>query len=171
MPAHFTPLPRHGCGYALRWDECHAAGARRRNPKRTKNHGNGWRVGRRTGAPGENRTPNLLVRSQALYPIELRAHPGRIVSLNYNGNRIVSPHLPAQKPAKNEPWLLGFASSVRAKPRTGCGNRGAAQCRLIQEFVKSRKSFRPRAKPTRLRVLLIHVGNALAMAPNMLSLR
>ncbi len=28
-----------------------------------------------SGAPGENRTPNLLVRSQALYPIELRAHP------------------------------------------------------------------------------------------------
>jgi hypothetical protein len=27
-----------------------------------------------SGAPGENRTPNLLVRSQALYPIELRAH-------------------------------------------------------------------------------------------------
>ncbi len=26
------------------------------------------------GAPGVNRTPNLLVRSQPLYPIELRAH-------------------------------------------------------------------------------------------------
>src|ERR1035441_5268823 len=45
------------------------------------------------GAPGENRTPNLLVRSQALYPIELRAHPGRIVFLNYNGNRIISPKM------------------------------------------------------------------------------
>ena len=27
------------------------------------------------GAPGENRTPNLMVRSHALYPIELRARP------------------------------------------------------------------------------------------------
>jgi hypothetical protein len=27
-----------------------------------------------TGAPGEIRTPDLLVRSQALYPTELRAH-------------------------------------------------------------------------------------------------
>ena len=25
------------------------------------------------GAPGETRTPNLLIRSQTLYPIELRA--------------------------------------------------------------------------------------------------
>src|ERR1022692_4271058 len=43
-------------------------------------------------APGENRTPNLLVRSQALYPIELRAHRGEIRSLNYSGNRIASPN-------------------------------------------------------------------------------
>jgi hypothetical protein len=28
----------------------------------------------KTGAPGEIRTPDLLVRSQALYPTELRAH-------------------------------------------------------------------------------------------------
>ena len=28
----------------------------------------------RNGAPGETRTPNLLIRSQTLYPIELRAH-------------------------------------------------------------------------------------------------
>jgi hypothetical protein len=27
------------------------------------------------GAPGESRTPDLLVRSQTLYPAELRAHP------------------------------------------------------------------------------------------------
>src|SRR5215210_9422661 len=29
---------------------------------------------RRHSAPGETRTPNLLIRSQMLYPIELRAH-------------------------------------------------------------------------------------------------
>ena len=28
----------------------------------------------RNGAPGEIRTPDLLVRSQTLYPAELRAH-------------------------------------------------------------------------------------------------
>ena len=28
----------------------------------------------RNGVPGETRTPNLLIRSQTLYPIELRAH-------------------------------------------------------------------------------------------------
>jgi hypothetical protein len=52
------------------------------------------------GAPGENRTPNLLVRSQALYPIELRAHRGRIASSDYNGNRIVSPNLITGAPAE-----------------------------------------------------------------------
>ena len=32
---------------------------------------------RENGAPGEIRTPGLLVRSQALYPTELRARKGR----------------------------------------------------------------------------------------------
>jgi hypothetical protein len=30
--------------------------------------------GPESGAPGESRTPNLLIRSQTLYPIELRVH-------------------------------------------------------------------------------------------------
>src|SRR5450432_823542 len=34
---------------------------------------------RRYGAPGEIRTPGLLVRSQALYPTELRAQGARIL--------------------------------------------------------------------------------------------
>ena len=38
------------------------------------------------GAPGEARTPNLLIRSQALCPIELR---GRIVSFIHHLQRIV----------------------------------------------------------------------------------
>lgn len=29
----------------------------------------------RNGTPGGSRTPNLLIRSQMLYPIELRVHP------------------------------------------------------------------------------------------------
>jgi hypothetical protein len=33
-----------------------------------------------------------MVRSHALYPIELRAHPVEIASSDYNGNRIVSPN-------------------------------------------------------------------------------
>ena len=34
-----------------------------------------------------------MVRSHALYPIELRAHRGEIVSSNYNGNKIISAKL------------------------------------------------------------------------------
>ena len=34
------------------------------------------------GAPGETRTPNLLIRSQTLYPIELRAQSGGTVFKN-----------------------------------------------------------------------------------------
>jgi hypothetical protein len=54
------------------------------------------------GAPGENRTPNLMVRSHALYPIELRAHRGGgIASLNYNGNEIISPSVLAQSTGRD----------------------------------------------------------------------
>jgi hypothetical protein len=61
----------------------------KRSPGRIE--GSGIRFsGEETGAPGENRTPNLMVRSHALYPIELRAHRGRMVFENYNGNRTVS---------------------------------------------------------------------------------
>jgi hypothetical protein len=34
-----------------------------------------------------------MVRSHALYPIELRAHRGEIASSNYNGNKIISANL------------------------------------------------------------------------------
>ena len=34
----------------------------------------------KTGAPGVNRTPNLLVRSQPLYPIELQARRKNLIS-------------------------------------------------------------------------------------------
>jgi hypothetical protein len=40
----------------------------------------------------------------------------------------------------------------------------------IADFVNLRKSFPPSAKPTRPSVLQMHVGNALAMAPDMLLL-
>ena len=42
----------------------------------TKTPGSRMRLGGQdpSNAPGETRTPNLLIRSQMLYPIELRAH-------------------------------------------------------------------------------------------------
>src|SRR6202171_3270869 len=39
------------------------------------------RVPARSGAPGETRTPGLLVRSQPLYPTELRAHALPIIQV------------------------------------------------------------------------------------------
>jgi hypothetical protein len=33
----------------------------------------------KNGAPGETRTPNLLIRSQTIYPIDLRAQPVEII--------------------------------------------------------------------------------------------
>src|SRR6266403_397889 len=53
------------------------AGARRRNPEQSEGSPV-CRVQKGNGAPGENRTPNLMVRSHALYPIELRAHPAEL---------------------------------------------------------------------------------------------
>jgi hypothetical protein len=41
------------------------------------------------GVPGETRTPNLLIRSQTLYPIELRAH--NIYELHNEVKRFVVP--------------------------------------------------------------------------------
>jgi hypothetical protein len=41
----------------------------------------------KNGAPGEIRTPDPLVRSQMLYPAELRAHYGTISGdFDYSGN-------------------------------------------------------------------------------------
>jgi hypothetical protein len=39
------------------------------------------------GAPGETRTPNLLIRSQTLYPIELRAQNWRQYLKSHKGSR------------------------------------------------------------------------------------
>jgi hypothetical protein len=45
--------------------------------RRTIGAGKGFSNTENYGAPGEIRTPGLLVRSQALYPTELRARKGR----------------------------------------------------------------------------------------------
>ena len=44
-------------------------------------------AGRANGTPGGTRTPNLLVRSQALCPIELRVHSG-LKELPHHGERM-----------------------------------------------------------------------------------
>jgi hypothetical protein len=46
-----------------------------------------------SGAPGEIRTPGLLVRSQALYPAELRAHIGKSTAQT-KPSAILSPSVP-----------------------------------------------------------------------------
>ena len=68
-----------------------------------------------------------MVRSHALYPIELRAHCGEITSLNYNGNRIVLPN-PIAGRARRKTLSRGrLRFRMCAKFRSGCGNRGLAE--------------------------------------------
>jgi hypothetical protein len=50
-------------------------------------HSSAWLVRRGTGAPGEIRTPDLLLRRQPLYPAELRARTG-MYSLHGPGKRL-----------------------------------------------------------------------------------
>ena len=44
-----------------------------KNEKQKNGRQNGRFLKKKTGAPGGSRTPNLLIRSQTLYPIELQA--------------------------------------------------------------------------------------------------
>src|SRR5260370_34762097 len=123
------------------------------------------RCERETGAPGENRTPNLMVRSHALYPIELRAHCAEIASLNYNGNRSVSPN-PIDGRARRKTLSRGLLRLRFApNPALAVEIGGPAE---NGRFASQSKSFRPSAKPTAPAFLPMHVGNALAMAADML---
>ena len=49
----------------------------------------------KSGTPGESRTPNLLIRSQALYPIELRVQKPKLKNTYLKGmsKRIKAAHL------------------------------------------------------------------------------
>src|ERR1700731_2687853 len=47
-----------------------------------------------SGAPGGTRTPDLLVRSQTLYPTELRAHPWQLQYLTLLTLRLQLPTRP-----------------------------------------------------------------------------
>ena len=41
-----------------------------------------------SGAPGEARTPDLMIRSHSLYPTELRARVRPLLCLHYTGEKI-----------------------------------------------------------------------------------
>ena len=61
----------------------------------------------KNGAPEEIRTPSLLIRSQMLYPVELRAH-GRIASHEAPGKKArtlmkLSPALQAAEGLRERP--------------------------------------------------------------------
>ncbi len=48
-------------------------------------------------APGEIRTPDLLVRSQALYPTELRAQGREYYHINWGSPSALSKHILAER--------------------------------------------------------------------------
>ena len=58
-----------------------------------------------SGAPGESRTPDLLVRSQTLYPAELRARrSANAVKIDYD------------TPPRSSTRRMEFAARKKAKP-------------------------------------------------------
>jgi hypothetical protein len=67
---------------------------------------------------------------------------------------------------------LRFALQDMTKTRAGCANRrtGGKNKAQIETICNLSKSFQPSAKPTCLCVRNMHVGNALAMAADMLLL-
>ena len=60
------------------------------------------------GVPGETRTPNLLIRSQTLYPIELRAQ----YKFRWSGRR--------DSNSRPQPWQ-GCALPTELRPQCGAG--------------------------------------------------
>jgi hypothetical protein len=61
------------------------------------------------GAPGEIRTPGLLVRSQTLYPAELRAH-----SCKFSNHNTLRPHL---REEEMQPFsYIGYKNSGWSNP-------------------------------------------------------
>ncbi len=63
---------------------------------------------RRSGAPGEIRTPGLLIRSQTLYPAELRAHKRTYLIFN--------------APSRNRTYNLGIKSPLLCQLSYRCGS-------------------------------------------------
>jgi len=87
--------------------------------------------------------------------------------LNYSRNRIPRPTPSPDTDAKNP--QAGFVLHTRFPPNPALAVEigGFAE---TGRFVNLSKSCHPHAKPTRPSVLLMHVGKALAMAPDMLLL-
>ena len=63
---------------------------------------------KKDGAPGRIRTPNLLIRSQILYPVELRAHRGKVV-----GDTTVFRSVFASKKPPKVPKIILYDSKKR----------------------------------------------------------
>jgi hypothetical protein len=90
----------------------------------------------RSGAPGEIRTPDLLVRSQALYPTELRA---RTVKAHiYVGPRADGGELPSNQG-------VAFASPLDPLELSGRTNAGREPSRGAHPTTSTPESSRPRA--------------------------
>src|SRR5271170_5029071 len=70
------------------------------------------------GAPGEIRTPDLLVRSQALYPTELRARKGREY---YHINPRVPLRCDFEAASARNGGEGGIARDYAARPALRCG--------------------------------------------------
>src|SRR5258708_35235264 len=112
------------------------------------------------GAPGENRTPNLMVRSHALYPIELRAHPAESRFRIITETEWFRPSFPF--PGSGALHHYPFPPNAARAVEIGC----PAEIENLPS-----KSFRPSAKPTRLGALTARAHKSLAMADNILLLK
>jgi hypothetical protein len=73
-----------------------------------------------SGAPGETRTPDLLVRSQPLYPTELRARTTAIIAGVRNRISALSQREHGVDP-RDAPWR-------RSTPSTRCSTRVSVPC-------------------------------------------
>ena len=99
------------------------------------------------GAPGGIRTPDPLVRSQVLYPTELRAHT---ISCTVLPARSITPkRRPAGRPPGNPPYLRGITRTILQNIRGSAGRgRAGKDCSLP---LKSGTRQACRTSPERLR--------------------
>ncbi len=90
------------CGQSVWPEEPSTAREDTCRDRRSRDRALDW-VGRINGAPVGIRTPNLLIRSQMLYPVELRVR--RVFQRRFRrGARIVDDGVAVCKPLGNEVW-------------------------------------------------------------------
>jgi hypothetical protein len=77
------------------------------------------------GAPGEIRTPGLLIRSQSLYPAELRAHMPRF--LGEIAGKSLTQSIKVAAAAQRSPWPWAEHSNPRP---SGANDRRSRNMRL-----------------------------------------